>query len=142
MMTKLMLVATLTLTIFTTIGAVAQTNLAGADVKVTIPFNFYAGDQSLPAGTYVVKTEIAQRVLILRGERTPGLFVTTNRLEATSTPKHGQLTFKRYGSNYFLQEVWVAGRAEGQQVRVGKLERELASKSQPVEMVMVQPHSH
>ena len=45
MMTKLMLIATLTLTIFMTIGAVAQTNLAGADVKVTIPFNFYAGDQ-------------------------------------------------------------------------------------------------
>jgi len=70
------------------------------------------------------------------------LFVTTNRLEATSKPEHGQLTFKRYGSNYFLQEVGVAGRAEGQQIRVGKLERELASKSQPVEMVMVQPHSH
>jgi len=57
MMTKLMLIATLTLTIFMTIGAVAQTNLAGADVKVTIPFNFYAGDQSLPAGTYIVKTD-------------------------------------------------------------------------------------
>jgi len=142
MMTKSMLIATLTCTIFMTIGAVAQTNLAGADVKVTIPFNFYAGDQSLPAGTYIVKTEIAHRVIILRGEKTPGLFVTTNRLEAANLPEHGQLTFKRYGSNYFLQEVWVAGRGEGQQIRVGKLERELASKSKPVEMVMVQPHSH
>ena len=84
MMTKLMLIATLTLTICMTIGAVAQTNLAGADVKVTIPFNFYAGDQSLPAGIYVVKTEIAHRVIILRGEKTPGLFVTTNRLESTN----------------------------------------------------------
>ena len=71
MMTKLMLIATLTLTICMTIGAVAQTNLAGADVKVTIPFNFYAGDQSLPAGIYVVKTEIAHRVIILRGQKTP-----------------------------------------------------------------------
>jgi hypothetical protein len=94
MMTKLMLIATLTLTIFMTIGAVAQTNLAGADVKVTIPFNFYAGDQSLPAGSYIVKTEIAHRVIILRGEKTPGLFVTTNRLEAANLPEHGQLTFQ------------------------------------------------
>ena len=138
LMLSTLLIATLTMAI----GATAQTNLAGADIRVTIPFNFYAGDQSLPAGIYSVRTDVAHKVMILRSEKTPGLFVMANRLESANTPEQGRLSFKRYGSNYFLQEVWIAGRNEGQEVRSGKLEKELASKGPMVEMVMVQPHSH
>lgn len=142
MTSKLMLITVVTLALTLTVGATAQTNLTGADVKATIPFSFYAGDQLLPPGVYSVKSDIAHFIVILRSEKTPGLLVMTNRVEALKTFESGQLKFKSYGSNYFLQEVWVAGRGEGQQIRSGKLEKELASGSQPGEMVMVQPHSH
>ena len=115
-----MLIATLTLTICMTIGAVAQTNLAGADVKVTIPFNFYAGDQSLPAGIYVVKTEIAHRVIILRGQR-PRLVrfnQPTGIYEHTGTRT---AEFQALWQQLLPAGSVVAGRAEGQQIRVGKL---------------------
>jgi hypothetical protein len=141
MKNKLMLIAAMTMAVTMTISASAQTNLAGSDVKVTVPFSFYAGEHSLPAGVYTVKSDLAHKILILRSDEMPGIFLMTNRREANNTPEQGRLMFKRYGSNYFLEEVWVTGRAEGQEVRSGKLERELASKAQPVEVVMVQPHS-
>ena len=144
MTTKLRLIACLVLALPMTmaIRASAQANLTGADLKVTIPFDFYAGDQSLPAGVYTVKSDSAHAVILLCSEKIPGQFVTTNRLETINTPGRGQLKFKRFGNNYFLEEVWVAQRGEGQQIRSGKLEKELVSKGQAVEMVMVQPHSH
>lgn len=136
---KLMLIAALTFTM--SIAALAQTNLAGADLKVTIPFAFYAGDQQLPAGLYSVRNDAAHKVVILRSDRTPGVFILANRLESLDPVGQSQLKFSRFGADYFLDQVWIGGRSDGQQIRSGKLREELAAKGKPVEMVMVQPHS-
>jgi hypothetical protein len=41
------------------------------------------------------------------------------------------LVFHRYGSQYFLAQVWSAGNSEGRELPRSRAEREVASNNQP-----------
>jgi hypothetical protein len=87
-------------------GATATAN--AQDLRTHIPFEFKAGETVLPAGTYDITTAFGSpSVVKLRWER-GGVILMTN---VSSDNKRGdpQLTFRRYGDQYFLRDIRFSG---------------------------------
>jgi hypothetical protein len=97
-------------------------------LKVAVPFDFSAGQATLPAGDYIVsKPGNSQNVLVIRAENGGGnAFVMTAGAIAPRASDQGKLVFNRYGSQYFLSQVWAPGTDTGHQLRPSKAEREIA----------------
>ena len=105
-------------------SASAQTNL----IKIKIPFDFNLGNISLPAGEYQVdKTDLGNQLVFSR-KGSPGVFVSSDAAETFAASSRTKLVFHRYGTTYFLYQLWVEGQSQGQQLRLTRLEKEVASK--------------
>jgi hypothetical protein len=71
----------------------------------------------------------AQGSLALLIQRTDGresMFVPANAAEAHPPKTQSKLVFHRYGDQYFLSEIWVAGYSQGRQLRESAKEKEQA----------------
>jgi hypothetical protein len=120
----------------------AQTAFSASRTQVThIPFSFVAADQTFPAGTYVIETDVSKQLLLLRGENQAPRLIMANREELSQAPGKGELVFRRYGGQFVLKAVRGQGSWEGQTLPTGKIERELAKVGQPQQVVMVQAGS-
>jgi hypothetical protein len=97
-------------------------------VKADIPFNFIVGKQTLPAGEYTIQSmDIAGRTLSIRSaDQKPLSMIQSNRCEELETAKSTNLIFHRYGDQYFLSQVWVAGQAVGHELPESRQETESA----------------
>src|SRR5258708_3434517 len=96
-------------------------------VEVSVPFAFVAGTGNRPAGDYSIELNREGNRMILRSENRSGsdaVMLVTNILG--ENPDKSLAIFHRYGSHYFLAEVWRQG--SGQIIPPGDLERKLASK--------------
>jgi hypothetical protein len=93
---------------------------------VTVPFSFFAGSHNLPAGDYTIKLNHEKGTMTLHSNGRSGN-ITVVMLASTVPQTSGKsyALFNRYGSQYFLTQVWREG--AGQTLTPGKLERELAS---------------
>jgi hypothetical protein len=106
-------------------SASAQTNR----IKIKVPFDFYLGNISLPAGEYQVdKTSDLRNQLVFSRKGSPGVFVGYDAAETLAASSRTELVFHRYGTTYFLYQVWVEGEHRGQQLQLTRLEKETASK--------------
>ncbi len=107
-------------------------------VTVTVPFSFVAGSHNLPAGDYTIELNREKDTMILRSEDRSGnnVVMLARNSERAANPGQSYAIFQRYGSQYFLAEVWRQG--AGQTLIPGKLERELASKHSNVEVARVE----
>jgi hypothetical protein len=98
------------------IGSLASTQSASAQTttiaKVTIPFDFQAGKQSLPAGTYLVDSE-SPNLILLKGPGKASGFVLMHAASRSKAPDHGMLSFDRTGGQYYLRQIWTAGNSTG-----------------------------
>jgi len=108
------------------------------EMTVSVPFGFIAGDKSLPAGDYSVQVNPERGSVVLRQEGQSPLILLTNQRESTNTPPRGKLVFKRYGTSFFLAEVWSQANATGQTLTPGAREKELARHKQPEQILVVQ----
>jgi hypothetical protein len=90
-----------------------------------IPFEFAFGHQTLPAGTYSVKTFMANGALFeVRNEMGGHRALTyTIGVEANRTPEQSMLVFHRYGDKYFLFQIWSAGEIVGRELSKSRAER-------------------
>ena len=97
-------------------------------VTVTVPFSFVAGSHNLPAGDYTIELNYEKATMILRSEDHSGnnAVMLASNSERAANPDKSYAIFERYGSHYFLAEVWRLG--AGQTLTPGKLEQELAHK--------------
>jgi hypothetical protein len=95
------------------------------DMRATIPFDFHAGQQLMPAGEYVIHAH--DSAVLLRGadSRSPGAIFLTNRT-TSGNPPEARLDFMRYGSEYFLTAIWSPITQDGRQVPQTARQRELA----------------
>ena len=107
-------------------------------VTVTVPFSFVAGSHNLPAGDYTIELNHEKATMILRSEDRSGnnVLMFASNSERAANPNQSYAIFQRYGSHYFLAEVWRQG--AGQTLIPGKLERELASNRPTVEVARVE----
>jgi hypothetical protein len=98
------------------------------NIRVNVPFQFNAGDQLLPAGTYIVKTRFAVSssgdsfliaITDLHGKIWK--FVHTLPIESSQAQDKGKLVFTCYrGDACLLSQIWAQGDSAGLQVAIGR----------------------
>ena len=105
--------------------AVASTSHAfaqGQIMQVNVPFAFHNGSELMPAGIYRVEIQ-SNHLILLRGQSRSG-FVMTNPATTRDITGPGKVTFNRYGSQYYLSEVWPQGSETGQRSVKSRQEKE------------------
>jgi hypothetical protein len=97
-------------------------------VKSDVPFNFIVNKQTLPAGEYSIQSmDQAGRTLSIRdADGKPVSMVQSLRCEKLDAAKSTKLVFHRYGDQYFLAQIWIAGRAAGHELPKSHQENEVA----------------
>ena len=97
-------------------------------MKVRIPFDFKVGKQEFPAGNYSFRRASSDGDLIVRIASTDGKtngFPMTFPVVGTKTHEKGGVVFNRYGSDYYLSEMWAPGSTTGRGVPKSVGERKL-----------------
>jgi hypothetical protein len=106
-----------------------------------IPFRFHIGDQSYASGRYYfsqrVSTAAPEVAWAIRSSETDKTM--TFQTVSGSSPAQAlasRLVFNKYGTTYFLSEVWAEGRP-GRQLPASPSERNLAKNTRGIEVVTV-----
>jgi len=113
-------------------------SILNPEMTVTVPFEFAAGDKVLPAGDYTVQVNPERGSVVLRGEGHRSQILLTIRKKSRTVPVLGKLVFQRYGTRFFLAEVWSQNNATGETLAPSAREKELARKKQPEQILVVQ----
>lgn len=117
-----------------TASAYAQTGV----VKATVPFNFIVNKTELPAGNYRIQP-MGLTASAMAIESPDGKVVKAFLPNACSSPqvqKATKLVFHRYGTQYFLAQIWRAGNDRGQELPASGRETEVA-RDYPAQSVVV-----
>lgn len=99
---------------FTVIAALALAFVASAQAQTAlkfktfaVPFSFKVGDKVLPAGEYRITAENQ----IIRVQQINGKENAVSLTQRTRGANHNlsgaKLTFRRYGDQYYLSQVWL-----------------------------------
>jgi hypothetical protein len=96
-------------------------------LKVNVPFDFNVGDRQFSAGEYFIQRAGPDSGdTIIRVSSFDGRSSTvriTFPIAAQDLTNKGKLIFHRYGSQYFLTEVWPAGAITGRGLPQSKSEQ-------------------
>jgi hypothetical protein len=100
-----------------TIGSLASTRSAFAQestalLRVDIPFAFQMAKQTLPAGVYQIDRR-ANDIIVLHGPDKASRFLMMHQATTLHPADHAAVVFERYGSKYFLHQVWTGGTTHG-----------------------------
>lgn len=112
------------------LGTIASTPVAnaqepGSAITATIPFDFQAGSDRLPAGKYQID-RLGDHVLVLREWSKHATEAIAVYSASTSTASEdGKVVFHRYGDKYFLYQIWTPGSSVGNQCSTSKAEKEI-----------------
>jgi hypothetical protein len=90
--------------------------------QVDIPFDFQIGSSHLAAGRYVISNP--ERILLFVHGAKHSAMVMSMREQNSTPAKVGKVVFHRYGNQYFLREVWMAGASERIDCQQSKAEQE------------------
>ncbi len=136
-----MLVAIVTLAFASALATSAQNT---ESLTVNIPFEFSVRGKTLPAGEYIV-TRATQNdqsgIAIKNADGNGSAIVLSKTIDSNERQRQSRLVFNRYGSHYFLSQVWTSGQEIGRELYKGKQERslemELAKINQKPETVAI-----
>jgi hypothetical protein len=96
-------------------------------IKVNIPFEFTAGNQTLPAGDYTVNRSYASAGIYVIQSANYRHTATVQTIDKQA--QHGQtnarLVFRRYGDQSFLAQIWGGGNDNGCELAKLSKERKL-----------------
>jgi len=117
-----------------TASAYAQTGV----VKANVPFNFIVNKTDLPAGEYMIQPvgSSGSAMAIQSPDNQIVKLVLPHACESAKTQETSKLVFHRYGTHYFLAEIWKAGNDRGQELPASGLETEIA-REHPAQSVVV-----
>lgn len=90
-------------------------------VIVNVPFAFADGAQHFTAGLYTIRLE-DQNLLLIQGESGSGFSMAWFG-EDSHPSKTTSVVFRRSGDQYFLDEVWVAGKSAHTYISPSKVEK-------------------
>jgi hypothetical protein len=87
--------------------ATRNANAQNHAVKVDVPFNFTVNETSLPAGEYVIASELTDRVtlVIIRDHANTIKAMDLALDDLNGTGKTSALVFNHYGDQYFLSKI-------------------------------------
>ncbi len=128
--TTIILTAGLSLLGSLTISAQDQLEVA------SIPFAFHANQTVMPAGKYLVEQRNAGGLFQLRSEHGKSIFLSAP-VQKRTDPARPRLTFSRYGSEYLLSQISMAGNDVGYNVSSSALDKELSRKIGMAAMISV-----
>jgi hypothetical protein len=133
-----MLIGALVLTTMVAFST-AQAQSANQKLIANIPFEFSAGNQTLPAGHYqvtVVNPASDQKVLRLRGSNGRTVMIQMHSVDGKAR-NSGRLVFHRYGDTFFLAQAWTPADTIGMEAPRSKTERanQLARAERTIETV-------
>jgi len=128
------LIALLALGLLLAASAQAQTAM-----KVNVPFDFVVNGQIMPAGEYRVEAVgLAGNALSIRkADQGATTLALSNACASRDTAEKSKLVFHRYGSEYFLAQVWTAGSNTGHQLPRTRAEREIAGNQTTPQFVAI-----
>jgi hypothetical protein len=112
-------------------------NTLSNQMKVTVPFKFAVNGKTLPAGIYVVELNTERRTVLLRTDGQQPILVLALGKESLAVPQHSQLVFHRYGTAFFLTEVWTEGNTSGRALATSNREKEFARIKQPKQEIVL-----
>jgi len=119
-----MLVSIIALAFMTALVSNAQSH--GQKLRANIPFDFVVGNKALAAGEYTVGsiTSTSSDGLAVRSaDGRQNAIRLVHNVQANAPKNRAMLTFRRYGSTYFLAQIWMPGSADGQEIAKSKAER-------------------
>jgi len=116
------------------LAAVSVSAQSGNRLTVSIPFDFDAGGVKLEAGDYSVK-RVSTNALLFRNELSKKSVVVLAPISVhrSRTDLPEGMTFRRYGNEYFLAEIWTNQAADGRAFNVSKAEKRLAKQEKGLE---------
>ncbi len=119
----------------------ALTTAAAAELqgplRVTVPFEFNAGQAVLPAGQYSIERHVTPGMLLIRGLTTgSSIYVCVVPAEGNASDPRARMVFNRYGDHYFLTQVWSAGGGTGARLPKSKREREMSASVRPQRVIL------
>jgi len=101
------------------------------ELRITVPFQFDVHDQVMPAGDYLVSqvgTNGLAMFSVRSAEDRHAIYFLGNAIFRNDMPGPSRAVFHRYGTSYFLADIWWGGRfASGIDLPESKTERELAN---------------
>ena len=101
-------------------------------IRVIMPFSFIVGQKTLPAGEYNLEPnrEGSDYIWLLQNrEGHATVLFATDPARAGKTQEETRLVFHKYGSQYFLSQIWTPGGNTGRELRMPRLESQLAKNS-------------
>jgi hypothetical protein len=119
--------------------SVAAANAQGFDLRANIPFNFVAGNRTLPAGEYQVQSAAAGEAILMvqssDGRRT--MYLTAANCGGGNPAENTELVFHHVGKQYFLYQIQVRGYREGRQLPKSRAEAEAALNQKADKVVII-----
>lgn len=117
------------------LGVLAAFTLSAQTInlKATIPFEFRLGSAALPAGDYGIYQSNGVLTLRTATGAAQAAMTLVQSAHRPATDRPGTLVFHRYGSHYFLANVWTPNSPTGFSLKPGKLEKELRSRANVIE---------
>lgn len=107
---------------------------------INIPFSFTVGHKTLPAGEYTVRQNRGNSDTVWVVENTTSydtVLFSTGSVWTRETQENAKLVFNNYDGQYFLYQIWNAGDNSGRELRMPRLERQLAKSRMQRERVVV-----
>jgi hypothetical protein len=106
-------------------------SMGKSGVKAQVPFDFTAGNKTIPAGECVVQSSnMDGNVLLIRNaEAKASLLIMSSATEAKGGSADTVLVFERYGDRYFLSSIRVQGSDRIYRLPRSKAESELRAQN-------------
>lgn len=119
--------------------AAASAQAQTIQVKAAVPFNFIVKAATLPAGDYMIQSlSVGGSALAIRSlDQEAQTVVLANSCASLDPSDKTKLVFRRYGGEYFLAEIWVAGNNSGHQLPKSRREAEMAMNHKAEEVTVV-----
>jgi hypothetical protein len=133
---KKLLSLAMSLALLMSVASQAQTT----HMKVAVPFDFSVGNVQLPAGEYELTAlgPWGGLALSVRNVNSnAGSVVVSNSCRSQKPAANSELVFYRYGSEYFLAEVWNRNSLAGSQIRINPRQTELTKNQSRNEVVLI-----
>jgi len=111
----------------TVVGSAQGQSLADK-IRANIPFDFIVADQRFSAGEYLIgnaNQDSDNGVMLIHSMKgSANAFRLTIPVSTLAIKDETKLVFHRYGDQYFLSEVWLAGTNTGRMLSESRSERE------------------
>ena len=125
MKTRIHSILTLGIALAAAVAGHAQTATLSADV----PFSFHAGVNTMAAGTYRIdEAPNGAAAWLSSNWKSSAEAVTTMKVIGKEVSEPARLVFHRYGTEYFLCQIWTGTGSIGHAVPRSSREKELAKR--------------